>query len=303
MFLETSSCVGGTSSSSGSSSSSSSAGEGASADSSSDNGSDSGSESMVGCGAKLSGVHLVSSHALLTAGGLYVTSPEAAELIPHPKTEARCVAQCVDTASCSSLNATSRPASGSCPALFAANNVSAEGGVADTQSRVASMAVVRVPDSVLSAELFDVSVQLYDQYGQQVIYSDAAVAVMLSSTDPQLAVTPVAAVARRGWANLTDVSIKGSQGSYTLSLEATMQGQVVAAQALPLTLRGCAPGDVTQVGGCKPCANKAFNITYSFYYLNETCDMCPEGAECSGVVVAPQQGFWHSSLHSNQLHE
>lgn len=165
------------------------------------------------------------------------------------------------------------------------------------------MTVAQRPSSVLSAEAFDIAIQLYDSYGQPVVYSDAVVSVMLASRDPALAVTPVAAVAKGGWANLTDVSIKGMQGSYTLQLEASMQGQVVASLPVPMAIRGCSPGDVTQLGGCKSCNDRTgFNLTYSFYYLNETCDVCPEGAECSGLVIIPDDGYWHSTLHSNQLH-
>jgi hypothetical protein len=61
----------------------------------------------------------------------------------------------------------------------------------------------------------------------------------------------------------------------------------------------CMPGEINVGEWCAPCGRGL----YSFNPTNTSCDVCPEGAVCTGSAeISPLPGHWHSSPWSTQVH-
>lgn len=45
------------------------------------------------------------------------------------------------------------------------------------------------------------------------------------------------------------------------------------------------------------------NDQFTFNQANATCDVCPEGGDCYGSYIVPDQGMWHSHPRSALMHK
>ena len=71
---------------------------------------------------------------------------------------------------------------------------------------------------------------------------------------------------------------------------------------LPVNVRTCQLGEVIGAQGdvCDPCLPGQ----YSFDPRNATCEAaCPANANCSGSVVVPDEGYWHSDAKATLVHQ
>ncbi|CAD7704620.1 unnamed protein product, partial [Ostreobium quekettii] len=64
-------------------------------------------------------------------------------------------------------------------------------------------------------------------------------------------------------------------------------------------VRECLPGEVADAQGtlCSPCTHG----TYSFSPA-QWCSICPADAQCTAATVTPNDGYWHSTSKSRQIH-
>ena len=62
----------------------------------------------------------------------------------------------------------------------------------------------------------------------------------------------------------------------------------------------CIPGETLLSGSCQACPAGTYNVDP----LVKNCSPCPDNANCpGGDQISPKAGYWHSSKHSEQVHE
>ncbi|CAD7697134.1 unnamed protein product [Ostreobium quekettii] len=105
--------------------------------------------------------------------------------------------------------------------------------------------------------------------------------------------------ARDGIASFDGINIVAQPGDYSLSFSAIGVPPVVA----NFTIRDCRPGEVNSTtGGLNVCQNCSAG-EYSFIPQVD-CRKCESRAICSGMAaLVPNDGYWHSSPFSIQLHQ
>ncbi len=65
--------------------------------------------------------------------------------------------------------------------------------------------------------------------------------------------------------------------------------------------RACINGELAISDICRSCKSM-LNDQFTFNEANATCDVCPEGTDCFGSFIVPDQGVWHSHPRSTVMH-
>lgn len=76
--------------------------------------------------------------------------------------------------------------------------------------------------------------------------------------------------------------------------------QVVQEACVPVSVRGCKPGEVigTEHNVCDPCPLGMYSFD------NRSCQTsCPDNAKCFGAMVVPGEGYWQSAANATFIHQ
>lgn len=76
--------------------------------------------------------------------------------------------------------------------------------------------------------------------------------------------------------------------------------QSVRDACVPVTVRGCRPGEVVgpELNVCDPCPPGMYSFD------NTSCQTtCPDNAKCSGAMVLPDEGYWQSVANATLIHQ
>ncbi|KAL3153693.1 hypothetical protein ABBQ32_013292 [Trebouxia sp. C0010 RCD-2024] len=103
-----------------------------------------------------------------------------------------------------------------------------------------------------------------------------------------------------GRVDYQDLLLRAPQGTYSVCFAALNSQQSVDSACVPVSVRGCRPGEVMgpEMNVCDPCAAG----TYSFD--NISCQsICPDNARCLGAIVLPYEGYWQSAANATLIHQ
>ena len=131
------------------------------------------------------------------------------------------------------------------------------------------------------------------------INSTAPVGGMNSSSEAvdALATAPT----RQDGVAYLSLPIRKPPGTYTIHFQTSDAGLAGLSANLTVSIRSCAPGEVTASSG-----DGCYKCSAGYYSLNPAnliCDVCPVAASCpGGTVIIPNEGYWHSSTASSQVH-
>eukprot|EP00877_Chromochloris_zofingiensis_P009338 jgi/Chrzof1/4658/Cz14g21210.t1 len=107
---------------------------------------------------------------------------------------------------------------------------------------------------------------------------------------------------KSGIAIFPDLKLRKPQGQYTVTFTAWDDNGDANLRPIRMnvTVRSCLPGEIVFAGDtCEPCAAG----TYSFDPTAIMCETCPLNAQCpGGRSIVPQEGYWHSTADSAQVH-
>eukprot|EP00775_Hariotina_reticulata_P005170 gene5170-5408_t len=103
------------------------------------------------------------------------------------------------------------------------------------------------------------------------------------------------------------IKLRQPPGCYSItlslveSLDLVMLGVVVPPVAMKVCVRQCVAGEISTGDACEVCRKGSYSLSAG---SDDTCLPCPSaGAECpGGAVILPQDGWWHSSPYSAQVH-
>ncbi|GMH38953.1 hypothetical protein BSKO_06851 [Bryopsis sp. KO-2023] len=160
-----------------------------------------------------------------------------------------------------------------------------------------------VPKHSSGEELQAIKITPLDSFGQ-VAMDNVTLRVEVATPGGELFGSPVTSegVLMSGHLIVTGMFMRGLPGRYNLSFKLTSQdGNRVVTEVMPVDIRECVIGEVSRDKGlrCDRCADDFF----SFDVTDENCTPCPvEEAKCSGGILVPLDGFWHSGPLSSQLH-
>lgn len=119
---------------------------------------------------------------------------------------------------------------------------------------------------------------------------------MTVHVDSEEAFGQVVATAEKGIAKFSTIKVTALPSIYAM----TFHGERVLNITGLYNVRPCLIGEynVTESKICTNCSSGFFGIDPSI-----ECDRCDGGANCTGgPVIAPHDGFWHSSPYSPLIH-
>eukprot|EP00803_Ostreobium_quekettii_P003269 evm.model.scf_1309.1 EVM.evm.TU.scf_1309.1 scf_1309:6013-11281(-) len=85
--------------------------------------------------------------------------------------------------------------------------------------------------------------------------------------------------------------------THTLTL--MFQPEMLPSVDIEVLVRACLPGEVVMEDG-----SRCFECPEGHYSFDPSlpCDPCPEDALCKPSVITPEEGYWHSTSKSTQMH-
>eukprot|EP00198_Chlamydomonas_reinhardtii_P010737 XP_001700074.1 predicted protein [Chlamydomonas reinhardtii] len=132
---------------------------------------------------------------------------------------------------------------------------------------------------------------------------DSRVAVSVTSTPPVVS-GQTQLLTEAGVGHFTDLKVRGTPGAYNISFRAAVRDRTLPPLVMQVRLRPCLLGEVRTLDNdkCIRCAAATFSLDPT----NTSCDLCPNNADCpmagQGRVLLPEDGYWHSSPYSPQVH-
>ncbi|KAG2493106.1 hypothetical protein HYH03_008769 [Edaphochlamys debaryana] len=195
------------------------------------------------------------------------------------------------------------------------------GNVAGTGDDVATTPYfVQIPERIdfyTSNTDINIDVTVHDWYGNNCTGDNATQPLVLVRVDSAEVSGQLEVRARNGTSTFSALRLRGREGLHNVSMAAFCYDPArdLLTDQLQIYVRPCgineflAPKNLDE---CIPCDYE----TYNFNVSAVTCNACPEDAACRypgepsranpdapiGYLV-PDDGFWHSSFYSEQIHE
>ncbi|GMH44542.1 hypothetical protein BSKO_12494 [Bryopsis sp. KO-2023] len=156
--------------------------------------------------------------------------------------------------------------------------------------------------------LGELTIRLKDSFGQVVTTTGPDLFVRVVADDATILSGQVDKQVERGEAKFDSIIVTGRPQEYLLNVTFPSSAKVPERQ-LRMHVRSCRRGEkerkedrasdgrIVSPFTCELCADK----TYSFDA--KSCMPCPELAECDGKTIVPEDGHWHSSSWSPEIHD
>ena len=99
--------------------------------------------------------------------------------------------------------------------------------------------------------------------------------------------------------SLTDVRVQGPVSSWH-NLTVLFHPNILSNIDFKVEIRGCMAGEIEDEDhrGCTFCGRDLYSFN-----PNQICTPCPENAVCTPSTITPENGFWHSTSRSAQVHK
>ena len=99
--------------------------------------------------------------------------------------------------------------------------------------------------------------------------------------------------------SLTDVRVRGPLNS-RFNLTLSFVPNILKNINIEVEIRDCMAGEIKDADaeGCTNCGPGLYS-----FHPDQPCMPCPENAKCSPSTITPEDGFWHSTSKSTQVHE
>lgn len=107
---------------------------------------------------------------------------------------------------------------------------------------------------------------------------------------------------KQGVAKFELIVVSARPSEYLLTLTFTSPF-MIREQVVKMTVRNCTRGEMEIDGNrvnafrCEKCPRKTFS-----FHPKGPCVECPSEADCDGSSIIPEDGYWHSTSFSSQIH-
>lgn len=157
------------------------------------------------------------------------------------------------------------------------------------------------PDYASGAGLPPLNVTLLDAFGNM---ANEQAHLMITSSDSWVGLLgPMGAGMQiNGTGIVTGITLRGEPGKHHLQLTATSEEEgrhTVVDDIVTVFVRKCRIGERAMDIECRKC----YEHFYNFIPGSKTCKQCSENARCNGIALAPLDGYWHNSSHSDVIME
>ncbi|GMH44751.1 hypothetical protein BSKO_12703 [Bryopsis sp. KO-2023] len=146
-------------------------------------------------------------------------------------------------------------------------------------------------------------ISFLDQFDQKV--KGFMITALARSSTPNITLSgQTESVATKTDITFGGLRVTGPPGTPNVTLNLTFLFEVsnktltTSSLQIKLDLRKCSLGEVLRGDECQQCPTRQ----YSFDPTANNCSGCPSGATCDGTTLIPNDGFWHSTSQSPQIH-
>lgn len=148
----------------------------------------------------------------------------------------------------------------------------------------------------------DISVTFLDAFRNAApVKATLTVRLLNYSDDVDLLVPPAANMMFNGTLNVTGIKLTAQPGEYRFNLEfVTSEGNIkILNKSISVHVQECGIGEYSAYNHkrCLPCSINLYNFNPS----EQQCELCKPKARCNGTTLAPVDGYWHNSSHSDVL--